>query len=389
MNYLTESGLYHLLRILKNWIQDKIINNLTNQISNLSRIENQHYVELSNKKIDYYKDLQHPMPFGLCGIKSDTVYANSISIDVSEVATTYVILYEVKTDYTYDKIYYQGSVSKLYNEIHNGSSLYIGNIYVSRYANKITFTSYSSWYKIRIIKYERLSKISDIFLPSFIDWEETDNTKSTYINNKPFGKISIKTNKTGEYPITGNIVKVYENGSYYELELQIGAVTNVSSVQNRPILVNLSDIDTLKITNNTELNTIKIEIPNTKQIEEKYIPDTIARTTDINYDFYKQLTSEFNKSGYTSIQYKKAQVFSYEPFIISATGETIIPYNFLNDDGTDFFVDYYWKYAFIAGGIPIKTISWDDSGKPSKLSPIYDSSQTYTIDFTNKKIIKD
>ena len=139
-----------------------------------------------------------------------------------------------------------------------------------------------------------------------------------------------------------------------------------------------------------ELFDIQIDVDNqnSKLINGVFITDEVARISDVKYNVYKELAEDVGKSGLNEEQYKKAQVFLYEPFMISSIGETSIPDEFLNSSKNNFFVDYYWKYAFLTGGVPIKTITWDSSNRPSILCPIYDNSQTYKIDFANKKIIK-
>lgn len=84
-----------------------------------------------------------------------------------------------------------------------------------------------------------------------------------------------------------------------------------------------------------------------------------SEMVNVQFDTYKQYAQACGKNGYNETQYNKAQCFLYEPFMINSAsgGVTTIPDAFLNDSGNGFFVDYYWKYAYLTGGIPIKTIS--------------------------------
>lgn len=288
MNYLSESGLYHLLRILKNWIQDKIINNLTNQIINLSKIENQHYNQLLNKKIDFYYDISTPIPFGFNNFKRNTYFKGINIPTINPNSLVHIIIYTTKyhtSSYYPNYTIWQGTSKEIIDNINNLSKL--NDVFSKQYV-KVSITSSGELkFEIRISNLEMTFthidgvtsyvQIAKEFLPQHIDWNESYYKNGAHIKNKPFGYLPIITHKPGVYSIIGDTVKIHKNNTSYDLKLTPYKNINIGEA-GRSILLYLSDNE-LYITNDTNLNTIEIEIPNIKQIEEKYIPDTVVKTT--------------------------------------------------------------------------------------------------------------
>lgn len=167
-----------------------------------------------------------------------------------------------------------------------------------------------------------------------------------------------------------------------------------------------------------------MNVYNTHTLPEKYLPDTIARKTDIisnveavpvgetiedvdtnTYLKYvpQALTTEEQAQSRTNIgivlpyefytgcggtlnerQYNAMVKYMYTPFMVSNNSVTNIPDELLNENKTSFVTEYYWNMMRITGGEPFVTTQWNGN-IPYKFKGILNN-KTFVIDFANKKI---
>lgn len=140
------------------------------------------------------------------------------------------------------------------------------------------------------------------FSPMFVlqaDWNQDDENAKDYIKNKPFGEVFKKVEwyveeEYGDYYYCteiSNQVKI--NGTVYDISYH--EITNIEDIGIGVILVE----DGIRVYGVDEEETLELVLVKvTSKINEKYIPDTIARKTDIPAAITPDWNAKEDEAGY-------------------------------------------------------------------------------------------
>lgn len=145
------------------------------------------------------------------------------------------------------------------------------------------------------------------------DWNEIDDSSDAFIKNKTHGETIIDIKTTGSYTHTNDITCIEHQGETFELEL--GVRTQINS--GPPAWATLTSPNTILIEEASSgwINTHPVSIIDIKKIDVKYLPDDVLNVNIPQVDW------DESDSGLPSYINGRTHYINYHYNTINSTGQ--------------------------------------------------------------------